>query len=392
MPSRDDSSACVAVADLLKLSAASRRVVGLLDASALAGRAAREFGGLVGTDVTALGVCESQNLVVTRGGWHVRNDNVRNGLEIPVGDGVGGRVLDSGRPVVVADYQNPESSISPRLVESMRTEGIRAMLGVPIRFRGRIIGVLYAANRSPGEIGDRAQTLAMEFAATLGPLLGAALHARRASRLSALEERQRISRDLHDNLSPLLFGIGTAVRRTSAALPEGSEDLLSELRCIESRAQEAASSLRDILRALAPANSEEGLPAVVRMDVSSFASYTGLAADLAVIGEAYELSGEQESVLVAVVREGLHNVGKHAHATSVVITLHYGMDSADVLVQDDGIGLAEDYTVNDVPRDGSHYGLASLSQRLARVGGELELSRNEDGGMTLRASIPTGTC
>ena len=389
MPSRDDSSACVAVADLLKLSAASRRVVGLLDASALAGRAARELGGLVGTDVTALGVRESQNTIVTRGGWHVRNTAVRNGLQIPIGDGVGGRVLGSGRPLSVADYP-AEASISERLVDTMRNEGIRAMLGVPITFRGRVIGVLYAANRSAGEIGDRAQTLAMEFAASLGPALGAAMHARRAARLSALEERQRISRDLHDNLSPLLFGIGTAVRRTSEALPDGAENLLSDLRCIEARAAQAATSLRDILRALAPANSEEGLPAVIRMDVSSFAAYTGLAADLAVIGEPYDLSGEQESVLVSVVREGLHNVGKHAQATSVVITLHYGMDSADVLVQDDGVGLAEGYTVNDVPRDGSHYGLASLTQRLARLGGEIELSRNEDAGMTLHASLPTG--
>jgi signal transduction histidine kinase len=363
-------------------------VAGLLDASVLAGRASKELGALVGTDVTALGVRESKNLIVTRGGWHVRSDTVRNGLEIPIGDGVGGRVLDSGRPLCVADYSS-ESTISERLVASMRCEGIRGMLGVPISFRGRVIGVLYAANREPGEIGDRAKTLALEFAASLGPAMGAALHARRASRLSALEERQRISRDLHDNLSPLLFGIGTAVRRTSAALPEGAGALLEQLHCIEARATQAASSLRDILRALAPATSEEGLPAVVRMDVSSFASYTGLAADLAVIGDPYDLSGEQESVLVAVVREGLHNVGKHAKAASVVVTLHYGTDTADVLIQDDGAGLPEDFAVADVPRDGSHYGLASLSQRLARVGGSLELRRNEDGGMTLHASIPT---
>src|SRR4029077_2017191 len=176
---------------------------------------------------------------------------------------------------------------------------------------------LYAANRSAGEVGDRARSLALGVAASLGPALRAAMHARRAARLSALEERQRISRDLHDNLSPLLFGIGTAVRRTSEALPNSSEDLLSELRCIEARAAQAASSLRDILRALAPTNSEEGLPAVIRMDVSSFATYTGLAADLAVIGEPYDLSGEQESVLLAVVREGLHNVAKHARASPV---------------------------------------------------------------------------
>ncbi len=73
----------------------------------------------------------------------------------------------------------------------------------------------------------------------------------------------------------------------------------------------------------------------------------------------------------------------------MVVTLHYGTDTADVLVQDDGAGLPEDFAVADVPRDGTHYGLASLSQRLARVGGELELRRNEDGGMTLHGSIPT---
>jgi signal transduction histidine kinase len=182
------------------------------------------------------------------------------------------------------------------------------------------------------------------------------------------------------------------VRRTSEALPEGAEDLLTDLRSIEARAAQAASSLRDILRALAPATSEEGLPAVLRMDVSSFATYTGLAADLAVIGEPYDLSGEQESVLVAVVREGLHNVAKHAHAGSVVVTLHYGLDTADVLIQDDGCGLPEGFSVTDVPRDGTHYGLASLSQRLARVCGALELRANEDGGMTLHASLPTGAC
>jgi signal transduction histidine kinase len=391
MPSSDDGSACVAVADLLKLSAASRRVAGLMDANALAGRAARDFGDMVGTDATALGIRESPNMVVTRGGWRIRDHTVRSGLRIPIGDGVGGRVLCSGRPLAVTDYP-AEPTISGRLVDSMRNEGIRALLGVPICFRGRIIGVLYAANRTPGELGDRAKTLALEFASTLGPALGAAMHARRAARLSALEERHRISRDLHDNLSPLLFGIGTAVRRTSQALPEGAEDLLDELRCIEARAAEAASSLRDILRALAPTNAEEGLPAVMRMDVSSFANYTGLAADLAVIGEPYDLSGEQESVLVAVVREGLHNVGKHAHASSVVVTLHYGLETADVLIQDDGLGLPEGFTVSDVPRDGTHFGLASLSQRLARVGGDLELRRNEDGGMTLHASIPTGAC
>jgi len=164
---------------------------------------------------------------------------------------------------------------------------------------------------------------------------------------------------------------------------------MSELRCIEARAAAAASSLREILRALAPATSEEGLPALLRMDVTGFASYSGLAADFAVIGDPEELSGEQESVLVAVVREGLHNIGRHAQAGSVMVSLHHGLETVDVLVQDDGVGLPDDLSALQAPSEREPGGLALLRARLARVGGRLELQGNEDGGATLHGSIPT---
>ena len=389
---RDDSCACLAVEDLLKLSEASRQVLGVLDATVLAGRAAREFGPIVGTDATAVGLREAPDLLVVRGGWRVRTPRVRTALEVPSGDGVGGKILCSGQPLSVTDYGTaPE--VSERLVDDIvRREGVHALLGVPIRYRGQVIGVLYAVNRSPGEMGDRARSLAVEFAASVGPALGAAMHSGRAARLSALAERQRLSRDLHDNLSPLLFGIGAAAQQAGRTLAAEGCDLLPQLRSIEEQASRAAASLREILCALAPSASEEGLPAILRMDVGGFATFTGLATDLAVIGEPYDLSGEQESVLLAVVREGLHNVAKHARASTALVTLHYGSETVDVLVQDDGCGLPEEFSVTDVPREGRHQGLASLSQRLARVGGQVILQGNEDGGMTLCASLPTGGC
>ncbi|TMD93184.1 MAG: GAF domain-containing protein [Chloroflexi bacterium] len=387
--SGDDSAASAAVADLQRMQEASRRLIGLLDASVVARRAASVFGPIVGTDATGVSLREGPRLMVTRGSWRVRTPGVRSGLQIPYGDGVGGKVLQHRRPVSVADFETaPETS--PRLVEQMvHQEGIHAILGVPIMHRGRVIGVLYALNRSAGEIGDRARRLAEEFASSLGPALGGAMHAQRASGLSAMEERQRISRDLHDTLSPLLFGIGSAAQRASSTLGATAPDVVEQIRAIEAQAAQAASSLRDILRALAPSAADEGLPAVIGMDVRGFATVTGTASDFAVIGEPYSLSGEQEAVLIAVVREGLHNVGKHAQASSVLVTLHYGEESTEIIVQDDGRGLPEGFEVAQVPRDGEHYGLASLSQRLARVGGEIALQRNDDGGMTLCGSVPT---
>ena len=99
------------------------------------------------------------------------------------------------------------------------------------------------------------------------------------------------------------------------------------------------------------------------------------------------LTQQQESALLALVREGLHNVARHAAPSSVLVTLHHGPAGTDVLVQDDGRGLPDDLVPCEMPRDGRHYGIASLRQRLARVGGELTLLGNEDGGTTLRGSI-----
>jgi signal transduction histidine kinase len=194
----------------------------------------------------------------------------------------------------------------------VRREGVHAIVGVPLRFRGQVIGVLYSVNRTAGHVGDRAMAVTRELAATVGPALGAALHAERARQLGVESERQRISRDLHDHVSPLLFGIGAAAHRARAGLPCAVLDLARQLEGVEAQAARAASSLREALRALAPARA----------------------------------------------------------------------------VQDDGRGLADDLVPCDLPRDGRHYGIASLRQRLARVGGVLALVRNQDGGTTLRASIP----
>jgi signal transduction histidine kinase len=383
-----EDRAALAVDDLRRLSRASLRILGLLDASVIAARTARELGAMVGTDATAMAIREEPDLLVMRGTWRVRTPEVRSGMRVRAGDGVGGRVLRSGRPRAVADL-GAEPQVSEDLLDLVvRREGVHAIVGVPLRFRGQVIGVLYSVNRTAGHVGDRAMAVTRELAATVGPALGAALHSERARQLGVESERQRISRDLHDHVSPLLFGIGAAAHRARAGLPCAVLDLARQLEGVEAQAARAASSLREALRALAPARAADGLAAAIGVDVSCFSDCTGLPADLAVIGPPTALSAQQEGALLALVREGLHNVARHANATSVLVTLCRGPESTDLLVQDDGRGLPDDLVPCDLPRDGRHYGIASLRQRLARVGGVLALVRNQDGGTTLRASIP----
>lgn len=100
-------------------------------------------------------------------------------------------------------------------------------MGVPLSYDGQVVGVLYAGARPIGRIGDRAQTLMMEFARTLGPAIGAAMQSERSARLCVQEERQRIARELHDTIGQLLFGIGVSARRARGSLPVRATDLLA---------------------------------------------------------------------------------------------------------------------------------------------------------------------
>jgi signal transduction histidine kinase len=345
----------VAADDLVRLSQASRRLTGLLDITTLARRAAREFGELVGTDASGVSIREAPDALVTRGGWGVRTEMIRDGLRVAVG---------------------PDSE---RLIQRLvRQEGVHGMLGVPIKDRGEVIGVLYGMNRTPGHVGDRARGLALEFAAALGPVLGTAMHTGRAARRSALEERRRISRDLCASLGPWLIDISEAAHKASETVSATTDaDILADLRSIEAQAAEAAAWLEEVLRALEPV--AEGLPAAIGVDVEGLASLTDLAADFAVIGEPYDLLAEQEMVLLAVVRVGLHVVATRAEASSVLVTLQYAPRRCGVDVEDDGPASP------DQPLDPA---LASLQEALGRLDGELVVRCSDGGGTILSGSVP----
>lgn len=343
----------MAADDLVRLSQASRRISGLLDTSTLARRAAREFGTLVGTDASGVSIREAPDMLVTRGAWGMRTGGAGDGMRIAFGRD------------------------SERLIERLvRREGVHGLLGVPITNHGEVIGVLYGMNRTPGHVGDRARALALEFAAALGPALGAAMDTGRASRHSALEERRRISRDLADSLGPWLLDISQAAQRASEHLTPADAEILADLRSIEAQAAEAAGWLRDVLDDLEPAT--PGLPAAIGVDVDGLDGLGDLAADFAVLGEPYDLGEEHETVLLAVVRVGLHGVATRAQASSVLVTLQYAPRRVGVRVEDDAPGESA---------AGPDPAVDSLRQALAALDGELVVASGATGTI-MSGSVP----
>lgn len=385
-PNREQAVA--ALGDLQDATRALRRISGLADTAVLARRAAREAGLLLGTDLTSVAVLERPGLLHMRGSYGTRTESFPR-LRIPSGAGLGGKILVLDRPLAVSDYAH-DPLITHEFVDVVvHGEGIGGLAGVPIRNDGAMVGVLYAGIRSLGEVGDDALTLMKQLADGMAPQLSAAMAADRRLHLGIQRERQRIAVRLHDTIGQLLFGIGVTARGARDRLPATAGNLDVELRRIERQASRAAAYLRDTLRDLAPGAPDEALAAAVQADAAAFTDRSGVPVHLVVMGEPRDVPPATEAALLAVVREGLHNVERHAQASSVVLTLYFGPEATEVVVQDDGRGLPADFEVRAVPRGADGWGLASLLARVQALGGRLELIPNEDGGVTLRAAVRT---
>ncbi len=310
-----------------------------------------------------------------------RTDSLQD-LAVPLGQGVGGRVLASGAPVQVSDYVTA-SSITHHFDGMVRREAMSAMLAVPILDERRsTVAVAYAALRGPGEFGDVA----------LGAMEGVAREAARALRLAdraetgrvgaVAAERQRMQASLHDSVGAMLFSIGAQVRDLRTTLPDNPL-LRTRLGRLESDVSAASLALRESLLALSESSPERALPIELSEHCRSFEARTGVPARLVQLGDVAPLDAERTTLLISAVREGLLNAEKHADAATVVVSLGMVDGGVQVAVADDGCPSGGP----DNP-DGAGLGVRMLVERAARLGGRVSLVHDEDGGTTLRILLP----
>jgi len=302
------------------------------------------------------------------------------GLRLAPGAGVGGRALERGAAVTVVDCS--AETLPADLAAVIAEEGIRGLAALPVSFGGEVRGVLHVGLRRPGGFGPATMEALARLCTYSGAALAAARDRGRVEEVAALRERRRLARALHDDLGQRLFGIGMTAKLARESAGAGRADLISHLHGLEREILAATTALRSTLRALdTPAAPAGALAVKLREDLASFSTRTALPSHLLVLGEPDTVDPARTDALIRVVQEGLRNVERHAEASEVVLTLSFQPGAVEVVVQDDGVG--------PVLRDGpGGFGLHSLEQELARLGGELRLVRSEDTGSTLKARVP----
>ena len=210
--------------------------------------------------------------------------------------------------------------------------------------------------------------------AALGLVAARAQHDRHL--LAMLEDRDRIARDMHDHVIQRLFATGLSLQ-TAARLAVHP--------VVKSRLDEAVDSLDEAIKVIRSTIFElhtmaPGRTMTEKLEdvVASNASSLGFAPLLEFHGQPELDDAQLREDLLAVVREALANVSRHAeaHAAKVVITTGATLR---VEVTDDGIG---------VPSHSRRGGLANLAQRAASRGGTLRLSTAEPTGTRLVWEVP----
>jgi signal transduction histidine kinase len=193
-------------------------------------------------------------------------------------------------------------------------------------------------------------------------------------------ERRRIARDLHDGVMQELSGAGYALSAASAGLPPEAEDSRRLMGQVNSVIRDAGASLRSMLTDLYPTSlMQEGLEAAVA-ELADRATDSGIKVTTD-ITDLSDVPIEATQLSYRVIREGLHNVRRHAQAEHVEVAATRQGTQVFISVADDGRGP----TSPTAPE--GHLGLRLLTDTLQDVGGTLRLAPRPGGGAVLTATF-----
>jgi signal transduction histidine kinase len=201
------------------------------------------------------------------------------------------------------------------------------------------------------------------------------------------DERERLAREIHDTIAQGLAGIVAQLQasRSAAERPADRE------RHLDTAAELARSTLveaRRSVQALRPEPLEAArLPDALADVTARWSEVSGVPATVTTTGTARNLHPEVEIALLRTGQEALANVGKHAAANRVGVTLSYMEDVVTLDVRDDGIGF-DPGALPEEPADGSGFGLTGMRQRVARVAGRLEIESAPGEGTAVSATVP----
>ncbi|GIV98616.1 histidine kinase [Roseiflexus sp.] len=202
-------------------------------------------------------------------------------------------------------------------------------------------------------------------------------------KMAALEERQRLARELHDSVSQALYGIALGARTALTQLERDPARLGEPLEYILSLAEAGLSEMRALIFELRPESLQtEGLVAALTKQSDALRARYKLDVTTRFDPEP-EIPLEAKEALYRIAQEAMHNVARHAHATRVELSLLNADGALTLEIRDNGKGFDP---VQPYP---GHLGLKSMPERAAHIGGTFHITSQPGAGTVITVTVPT---
>jgi PAS domain S-box-containing protein len=300
--------------------------------------------------------------------------------------------MSRGEGVVVDDVHDDtafakayRAAAGPRM-ETDAFQVIHSALGVPLIAKDRIIGMLVLSHMQRGHFTEDHAALVQAVATQIAIAIENARLYAQAQQLAAVEERQRLARELHDSVSQALYGIALGARTARTLLDRDPSKAAEPVDYVLSLAEAGLAEMRALIFELRPESLEiEGLVAALDKQIDATAARYGIevTSDLP---EEPEMSLAQKEIFYRIGQEALHNVVKHAHASRATVRLARDNGSFVLEVGDNGVGFDAGQSFP------GHMGLVSMSERASSIGAQLEVESAPGKGtlIKLRAAADQG--
>ena len=256
-----------------------------------------------------------------------------------------------------------------------------SFLGVPVRVRDEVYGNLYLTDKeSATAFTDEDEALAEALALAAGIAIENTRLHDRVRVMSVLDDRDRIARDLHDRVIQRIYAVGMSLQGADEDCPNasrsssGSPGLIDELDDTITQIRSAIFELGD---AALPGGLRQAVLHLSEELEGTLGSRPEVRFEGAVDNDVPQQVGDH---VLAVVREGLTNAGKHSGASRYVVTLAV-TDRLVLEVEDNGAGI-------ELPLARPGLGLVNIRERAEKLDGSFEIHPGPGGGTRLVWSVP----
>ncbi len=196
------------------------------------------------------------------------------------------------------------------------------------------------------------------------------------------EERSRIARELHDDVSQQLAAVSISISNLTRRFPEHDRDTRDQSQRLQQAISALAKSIRNLSHELhSPVLEHFGIAAALQSYCSEFTSLTHIAVSVQAEEAFDDLSPTTALCIYRIMQEALGNIAKHSEGRQAAVRLVRSNGSVQLTIADSGTGLS--------PAQAEGLGLVSMKERTRLLNGTFHIESSPNGGTTLTVSIPT---